>query len=184
MSDKAPLRVLLGVTGSTAATKAQSVASGLRATGCEVRAAMSPSATKFISPLAIASVLDTPVYTDMWNPAQVGEIHIEWAKWADVMVIAPATASVLASLWLGTYDSPVTLLAASIKPERLFVAPGMAQEMWDQPAVKRNVAELKSWGVRFLGPVIGRVASGGEGQRLMEPRDIVREILAAGEALR
>ncbi|MFN8390999.1 MAG: flavoprotein [Bdellovibrionota bacterium] len=176
LTPQRPPHVLLGVTGSTAASKAQAIALALLRSGCEVRAAMTPSSQQFIQPMLLASVLKDPVYSTLWSPTQAGETHVEWARWADAMVIAPATATCIADLWLGAYNNPVTLLAANVPPDRLFIAPGMAQQMWDQPAVRRNVAQLTEWGVRFLGPVTGRVASGAEGQRLMEPRDIAAAV--------
>ena len=165
-------RIVLGVTGSTAASKAQSIALALQRCGFEVRVAMTASAKKFVTPMLLASVVKDPVYGDLWSDEQGGERHIEWAAWADAMVIAPATASVIASLWQGTFDSPVTLVAGNIKPEKVFIAPAVSKEMWEHPAVARNVEALKGFGYQFIGPLLGPVASGAIGMRLIEPRDV------------
>jgi len=178
MSQQRKRRVILGITGSTAATKSQSIALALQHRGFEVRVAMSHSAQKIVGQTALSSVIQDQPYTDLWvNPGgQGGEVHIRWAEWADAMVVAPATASCIASLYLGQFDSPVTLIAGALSPSRLFLAPAMAQEMWLWPSVQRNVRELGSWGVRFLGPVTGRVASGHTGMRLLEPREIAEQL--------
>ncbi len=178
MSENRKRRIILGVTGSTAATKSQSIALALQHQGFEVRVAMSHSAKQIIGPTALSSVIQDQPYVDLWsNPGGVGgEIHIAWAEWADAMVVAPATASCIASLYLGQFDSPVTLIAGAMSPTKLFLAPAMALEMWSWPSVQRNVRELKDWGVRFLGPVSGTVASGHVGMRLLEPRQIAEQI--------
>ena len=176
MSDR-PRRIVLGVTGSVAAAKAQSIALALQHCGFEVRACLSPAAKRIIGLTSLEAVLKHPVYADLWLPAGgFGETHIEWGEWADAMLIAPASASCIGSLWAGTFDTPVTLVAGTIPLDRLFLAPAMAQALWERPPVRRNVAELEQWGVRFLGPVEGRVASGGLGQRLMRPREIAERV--------
>ena len=174
MSQQRKRRIILGVTGSTAATKSQSIALALQHRGFEVRVAMSHSAKQIVGPTALASVIKELPYVDLWvNPGgQGGEVHINWAEWADAMVIAPATASCIASLYLGQFDSPVTLIAGAMSPKNIFLAPAMALEMWSWPSVQRNVSALREWGVRFLGPAEGLVASGHTGMRLLEPKEI------------
>ena len=139
---------------------------------------MSYSATKVIGEAALRAVIKELPYIKMWEPlgSSAGETHIEWAQWADAMLIAPCTASCISSLHNGSYDSTVTLVAANIESKNWYLAPAMSQEMWEQPAVKRNVSILKKWGANFLGPVQGKVASGDTGQRLMEPRDIATKL--------
>ncbi len=176
MTQERKRRIILGVTGSTAATKSQSIALALQHRGFEVRVAMSHSAKKIIGPTALTSVIKEQPYIDLWeNPGgQGGEVHITWAEWADAMVIAPATASCISSLYLGQFDSPVTLIAAVMSPKNVFLAPAMALEMWNWPSIQRNVSTLREWGVRFLGPTEGQVASGHTGMRLLEPKEIAR----------
>lgn len=171
-------RLILGVTGSVAAFKAPSIARALRHVGCEVRAAMTFSATQVVGEAALRAVLPERPYLQMWShpgPAG-GEVHIEWAEWAEGILIAPATASCLADLRSGRYDNCVTLLAANIPTNRWFIAPAMSNNMWVQPAVMENVKKLRSWGVTFLGPELGNVASGADGQRLMEPRKLAEAV--------
>jgi phosphopantothenoylcysteine decarboxylase / phosphopantothenate---cysteine ligase len=170
--------IILGISGSTAATKSQSIALALRHVGFNVRVAMTHSSQRIVGLTALQSVIEEAPYCDLWtNPGGVGgEVHIQWADWADAMVVAPATASCIASLYLGQFDSPVTLIAGAMDPKKIFLAPAMASEMWNWPSVQRNVAELSKWGVRFLGPIEGQVASGHSGMRLMEPRDIAQAL--------
>lgn len=171
-------RIILGVTGSTAATKSQSIALALKHQGFDVRVAMTYSSQKVVGATALSSVIADQPYTELWtNPGGVGgEVHIAWAEWADAMVVAPATAYCISSLYLGLFDSPVTLIAGAMSPKKLFLAPAMALEMWSWPSMQRNVRELMDWGVRFLGPVTGKVASGHTGMRLLEPQDIATQL--------
>jgi phosphopantothenoylcysteine decarboxylase/phosphopantothenate--cysteine ligase len=170
--------IILGVSGSIAAPKAQSIVGALQHNGFDVRIAMTYSATQIVSPVALSAVCPTAPFTSMWQQqgSVGGEIHIEWAQWADAILIAPATASLISALTHGVYDNCVSLLAANIPESRWYIAPGMSQEMWSRRAVQENAAKLRSWGVSFLGPVPGKVASGAQGQRLMEPREIASEL--------
>lgn len=177
MNGTAQRKIILGVTGSISAAKAQSIVLALGHRGFEVRAAMTYSAGKVIGEASLRAVVRSAPYCDMWAPRpEGGETHIEWSRWADALLIAPATASCLHDLWAGAYNNTVTLIAGCMAPERIFIAPAMALEMWEQPAVRRNFKELTSWGMTFLGPVPGTVASGHQGMRLMEPRDLAAEL--------
>jgi len=172
------MNIVLGICGSIAATKSQKIALALQHRKFQVKVAMTYSAQKVIGEAAIRAVTPEKVFTQMWESpnSRGGETHIEWAQWADAMVIAPATASCIASLCMGVYDNTVTLVAGNLPCNKLFIAPAMSMEMWTQPAVYRNVEQLKEWGARFLGPVEGKVASGDTGQRLMEARDIATKL--------
>ena len=178
MNDPRKRRIVLGVTGSISAAKAQSIALALQHRDFEVRLAMTYSATKVIGEAALRAVVHTAPFVDMWAARgdEGGETHIEWAAWADAMLIAPATASCIHDLWAGAFNSSVTLVAGTLPFTRIFFAPAMAKEMWDQPSVQRNVRELTNWGATFLGPVLGTVASGRQGMRLKEPRDLAEEL--------
>ena len=174
------IHIVLGVSGSISATKSQQLLIILRRKyGVHVRLAMTRSAQKFIGEMSLRGVLEEPPYLDLWAPpgGGAGEPHIEWGIWADAILIAPATASILSRLWGGLYDDPVTLVASTIEERRWFIAPGMSGEMWSQRAIQRNVRDLKEWGVNFLGPVEGQVASGNTGMRLMEPADIAKNLV-------
>ena len=170
--------IVLGVTGSIAAVKAQSTCLALQHQGFCVRIAMTHSASQIVSPAALSAVCSTAPYTSMWE-AQArhgGEIHIEWAEWASAILIAPASASIIAALANGFYDNCVSLVAANIPTANWYIAPAMSDQMWKQPAVVRNVELLTSWGVTFIGPKTGTVASGAQGQRLVEPREIAETL--------
>ena len=171
-------RIIIALTGSVACVKGLSICLALKHLGFSVRVAMTRSATKFVAPLTLSAVSTERTYDDMWlmQEASAGEVHIEWASWAQAIVIAPCTASCLSDLSHGTYNNPVTLLASNMKCDKWFIAPAMAQNMWEQPAVVENVARLKSWGATLLGPKEGNVASGGTGQRMLEPHEIASAI--------
>ncbi|MCA9856292.1 MAG: bifunctional phosphopantothenoylcysteine decarboxylase/phosphopantothenate--cysteine ligase CoaBC [Dehalococcoidia bacterium] len=173
-----PLRgahVVLGVTGSISCYKAVEVASRLVQAGAIVDVAMTSHAAEFVTFFA------REPYGDMWHPhGEFGEAHVELARRASIMVIAPATASCLARLAQGLFfaDDMVSLTAiATTAP--LLVAPAMDAQMWEHPATQANVELLRSRGVQFLGPASGRLASGRVGSgRLVEPSEIVDQARA------
>jgi phosphopantothenoylcysteine decarboxylase/phosphopantothenate--cysteine ligase len=173
--------IILGVTGSIAATKSQSVCLALQHCGFEVRTAMTHSAQRVIQPAALSAVADTAPFFDMWAQQNVsgGEIHIAWAAWADGILIAPASASCIAALAHGFYDNCVSLLAANLPPDKWFIAPAMSEAMWQQPAVRQNVATLQGWGAHILGPRTGKVASGASGRRMLEPKELAQAVAQA-----
>jgi phosphopantothenoylcysteine decarboxylase/phosphopantothenate--cysteine ligase len=175
-----PLRgryIVLGVTGSISCYKAVEVASRLVQAGATVDVAMTQHAAEFVRPLTFRSLTARAPYLDMWQPyGDVGEAHVELARRADAMLIAPATASTLARLAHGLADDQVALTAlATAAP--LLVAPAMDAQMWANPATQANVETLKARGVQFIGPVEGRLASGRTGLgRLVEPERLVDEL--------
>jgi phosphopantothenoylcysteine decarboxylase/phosphopantothenate--cysteine ligase len=168
-------RVLLGVSGGIAAYKSATLVRELVKAGCEVQVVMTPAAHDFVTPLTLATLSKRPVLTELfvrdgsgrWND------HVHLARWADVLVIAPATANTLAHMAQGLCDN---LLMACILSATcpVLVAPAMDLEMWKQPANTRNLDLLKERGVHTVGPSSGELASGlvGEG-RMSEPAEIV-----------
>jgi phosphopantothenoylcysteine decarboxylase/phosphopantothenate--cysteine ligase len=179
-----PKNIVLGVTGSIAAAKALSTAKALRENGYSIRVAMTHSARQVITPQAMRAVSEAAPYVDMWWPddEEGGERHVELARWARALLIAPATASSIGSLANG-YDNCVTLVAGNLAPTRWLLAPAMSEEMWGQTAVQDNVRRLVSWGATLIGPVFGQVASGAAGQRMTEPDDIARSVNQWWESL-
>ncbi|MGE3962462.1 MAG: bifunctional phosphopantothenoylcysteine decarboxylase/phosphopantothenate--cysteine ligase CoaBC [Dehalococcoidia bacterium] len=175
--DGDPLRgahVVLGVTGSISCYKAVEVASRLVQAGAIVDVALTSHAAEFVTPLTFRSITAREPYGDMWRPhGEYGEAHVELARRARVMVIAPATASCLARLAHGLADDMVSLTAiATTAP--LLIAPAMDAQMWEHPATQANVELLRQRGVQFLGPASGRLASGRVGSgRLVEPAEVV-----------
>ena len=174
-------RVLLGVGGGIAAYKAPEVVRRLREQGCEVRCAVTRAAVSFVAPLALEVVAGQAVYQEEYLAPGVGgeELHIAAADWADVLVVAPATAHLLARLSLGLADDFLSTTALAWGGA-LVVAPAMHARMWEHPATQERVAALAARGARFVGPVVGPLASGEVGiGRMAEPAEIVAATLAA-----
>lgn len=170
-------RVLLGVTGGIACYKAVEVARLLQRGGADVRVVMTEAAMRFVGPATFAAVTHHPVPTDLFDsPERV--IHIRLAREVHLVLVAPATANVIAKMAYGIADDLVssTLLAATCP---LVVAPAMHTEMWTHPATRANVETLRSRGVVVVDPEEGDLAGGDEGiGRLAEPPAIVRAVAA------
>jgi len=157
--------VLLGVTGGIAAYKAPDLVRKLTALGANVRVVLTGSATEFVSPLSLQAVSGNPVHQHLLDPAAEAAMgHIELAKWADILLIAPATANVLAKLAIGIADDLLTTLYLATTAS-VFIAPAMNQQMWKAPATLDNVERLARYGVNFIGPAIGEQACGDLGAR-------------------
>jgi phosphopantothenoylcysteine decarboxylase/phosphopantothenate--cysteine ligase len=180
MSDLNGRRIILGVTGSIAAYKAAILARDIIKRGAEIRVAMTDAASHFITPLTFASLSKFPVALEMFpspgaEPAS-GSWHIDWALWADAMVIAPASASTIAKLAVGMSDNALTVIATALRG-KLFIAPAMDLDMYAYPALRRNLATLRSFGAEIIPPGEGELASGLSGPgRLAEPEEIVRAL--------
>lgn len=169
--------IVLGVTGSIAAYKAADLASKLTQAECAVDVIMTPEATEFVSPLTFRSVTGRPAYANMWDAAtDVAEAHVAIARRADLLVVAPSTATFLARYALGLAEDMVSLTALATKAPVL-VCPAMDPNMYENPAVQTHVETLKSRGVHFAGPESGRLASGQMGVgRLSEVETIMGAI--------
>ena len=176
--------IVLGVTGSIAAYKAVEVASRLVQAGAVVRPVMTRAATEFVGPATFRGVTGHEPLVDIWAPdGEHAEPHVALGREADLMLVTPATASVMARLAHGISDDCVTLVALAMRGPVL-VAPAMDAGMWANPATQANARTLQERGVTFLGPVEGRLASGEMGSgRLMEPLAIVDHIKAAAGRL-
>ena len=176
--------IVLGVTGSIAAYKAVEVASRLVQAGATVRPVMTRAATEFVGPATFRGVTGHEPLVDIWAPdGEHAEPHVALGREADLMLVTPATASVMARLAHGISDDCVTLAALAMRGP-LLVAPAMDAGMWANPATQANVRTLQERGVTFLGPVEGRLASGEMGAgRLMEPLAIADHIKAAAGRL-
>lgn len=168
-------RVLLGVTGGIAAYKSCTLVRLLRLRGATVRVVMTRSAERFVGPATFAALSDHRVYTDLWEEPGV-VLHVRLAHAADIAVVAPATANVVAKLAHGIADDLLTstLLEASCP---LVLAPAMHTGMWEHPATQANATTLTARGVRLVGPAVGALAAGDEGMgRMTEPEDICEAI--------
>jgi phosphopantothenoylcysteine decarboxylase/phosphopantothenate--cysteine ligase len=178
-------RVLLGVTGGIAAYKACILTRLLRLRGASVRVIMTRSAERFVGPATFAALSDHRVYTDLFEDA--GHVlHVRLAREADLVVVAPATANVIAKLAFGIADD---LLTSTLLEARcpFVIAPAMHTGMWEHGATQANVAALAERGLRIVGPVIGSLAAGDEGiGRMSEPDEIlaaIEEVLSRGKDL-
>ena len=166
--------VLLGVSGGIAAYKACEVVRRLRDTGAEVRVVLTENAERFVTALTFQALSGQPVRHGLWDAeAEMGMGHLELARWADGILIAPASADTLAKLAHGFADDLLsTLCLATTAP--LAVAPAMNHRMWLHPATQANLALLRGRGVRVIGPDDGAQACGEFGPgRLREPDAIV-----------
>jgi phosphopantothenoylcysteine decarboxylase/phosphopantothenate--cysteine ligase len=175
-------RVLLGVCGGIAAYKSAYLARALRADGADVTAVLTASATRFVGVETFAGLTGNPAHASLWD-ASGTVVHVEVAHAADVLVIAPATANMLAKLAYGLADDLLSAAALEFKGP-VVIAPAMHTGMWSDPVTQTNVATLASRGVRFVGPVDGALAHGDEGPgRLPEPDDIVAAVRSAAADL-
>lgn len=172
-------KIVLGVTGGIAIFKAVELVSQLRKQGCEVRVVMTEHAQQFVTPLTFKEISGNAVAVSMWNGNQEFNVeHIALANWADVFVVAPATANILAKMAYGLADDllSTTLLAAQAP---VIVCPAMNTGMYEHPATQENLAKLKQRGVTVLPPAVGQLACGTSGAgRLPEPEQIVAFINA------
>jgi phosphopantothenoylcysteine decarboxylase / phosphopantothenate---cysteine ligase len=166
-------RILLGVTGGIAAYKSPDLVRRLHERGAEVQVVMTASAREFVTPMTFQAVSGHPVRTDLWDPAAEASMgHIELARWADLVLVAPATAGFLARLASGQADDLLTTLCLATQAP-IAVAPAMNRVMWANVATRTNVATLQQRGVQFFGPGEGDQACGEVGAgRMLEPTEI------------
>ena len=169
--------IVLGVTGSIAAHKAIDLASLLTKDGFNVSIVMTKDALHFVTPLPFKTMSRHPVVTDLydeeegWKPA-----HIELADNADLLIIAPATANVIAKLAHGLADDALTCIALAMRPAApILIAPAMNGKMWQHAATKQNVATLKARGAHFIGPDEGLLSCGYEGIGRLMPVETIAD---------
>ncbi len=175
-------RVLVGITGGIAAYKAPELVRRLKDRGCDVRVVMTRGANAFITPLTLQAVSGHPVHEDLLDAeAESGMGHIELARWADQVLIAPATANIMAKLAHGLADDLLTTLVLATTAE-VILAPAMNQQMWQHPATSANLEMLQQRNVRILGPGSGDQACGETGPgRMLEPDDIAASVVEANQ---
>lgn len=168
-------RILLGLTGGIAAYKSADVVRRLREVGAEVRVIMTSGAAEFITPLTLQAVSGHPVYQRLLDTdAEAGMGHIELARWADAVLVAPASANFLARLAQGRADDLLSTVCLATEAP-VAVAPAMNQQMWANSATQANLATLNKNGIKIFGPGDGSQACGEIGPgRMLEPVDLVR----------
>ncbi len=169
------MKIILGVTGGIAAYKAADLCSKLVQQGHEVQVIMTSSAQKMVTALTFATLSKNNVITDLFSSYENRPEHVALANSADICVVAPATANLIGKYANGIADDPLsTFLITFRKP--VYLAPAMNPNMWQSPAVQRNVATLGDFGVKLIGPATGHVACGSDGAGRMSS---VAEILEA-----
>jgi phosphopantothenoylcysteine decarboxylase/phosphopantothenate--cysteine ligase len=170
-------KIVLGVTGGIAAYKSAEIVSRLRHLGASVHVIMTKNATEFVTPLTFQTLSANQVVTDTFDAPEYWNVeHVALAKLAEVFVIAPATANILAKMANGIADDMLSTTVLATKAP-ILVAPAMNTGMWTAEATKQNVKTLKERGVRMIGPESGILACGDEGAgRMSEPETIVEEI--------
>ena len=180
MGSPDPVRVLLGVTGGIAAYKSAEIVRRLRERGAEVQVVMSAGARQFVTPLTFQALSGRPVRSDLWDEAAEAAMgHIELARWADRILVAPATAGFIGRLAHGLADDLLTTLCLATDAP-LSVAPAMNRLMWANAATQANVELVRSRGIKILGPGVGDQACGETGPgRMLEPAELVEAVLAA-----
>jgi len=169
--------IVLGITGSIAAYKAVDLASQFRQAGATVEVIMTPEAMEFITPLTFRNITGRQVVTDMFDPVSEYSVeHVALAEAADILVIAPATANVIAKLAAGIADDMLTCTALATKAP-ILISPAMNVNMYENTITQENIASLKSRGFFFVGPTVGRLASGITGNgRFIEIEYIIAAI--------
>lgn len=173
-------RIVLGVSGGIAAYKSCELVRRLRDLGAHVRVVMTENATRFVTPTTFQALSGEPVRMSLWDEsAEAAMGHIELARWAERVLIAPASADLIARLAHGHADDLLTTLClATAAP--LYVAPAMNQQMWAHAAVQANVATLRTRGVHILGPAAGDQACGEVGSgRMLEPHELRAAMVAS-----
>ena len=165
--------IVLGVTGSIAAHRAADLASLLTKREADVHVVMTADALKFITALPFKTLSRNPVVTDLYDEEEGWKpTHIKLADEAGLLLIAPATANVIAKLAHGMADDALTCIALALNPQaKILIAPAMNGKMWQHPATQHNVATLKKRGVEFIGPEEGMLSCGYEGIGRLWPVD-------------
>ena len=180
MAMPSKMRILLGISGGIAAYKGVEVLRGLQREGAEVRVAMTASSQKFIQPLTFEALSGHPVYTRLFPDAGDPDIvHVTLGEWPELILIAPATANVIAKMANGLADDLLTCTVLSSEAP-VMVAPAMETAMYRHPASQRNLQRLADMGYRLIGPEEGALASGRSGMgRLADPERIVAEAISS-----
>jgi phosphopantothenoylcysteine decarboxylase / phosphopantothenate---cysteine ligase len=173
------MKIVLGVSGGIAAYKAPELVRRLQDAGAVVRVILTPNAARFVSPLSLAAVSSHGVIVEQWGDSERGGVdHIELARWADLLLIAPATANVIAKLAIGIADDALTTYALAHRTATL-VAPAMNTFMLAHPTVQQNIETLRARGVGIIEPVDGLLACGEEGAGKMPDVPVLVDFVRA-----
>tara|TARA_Y100000741_G_scaffold326781_1_gene279039 strand:+ start:286 stop:1491 length:1206 start_codon:yes stop_codon:yes gene_type:complete len=170
-------KILLIICGGISAYKSLEFIRLLKKRGTRVKTILTKSAKEFVTPLSVASLSQEKVYDDLFKAENEAEMdHISLSRWADIIVVAPATANTISKLSAGSSDDLAsTIILASDK--NIFLTPAMNVRMWEHPSTKENLKKLKSYGYQIIGPEIGEMACGEFGKgKMMEPKEILKQI--------
>ena len=172
------MKVIVGITGGIAAYKSPLLVRLLRKAGHEVKCVATEHALQFVTPLTLETVSGNKLYADLFaSDNDHTTEHISLKDWGDVMVVAPATANIIGKMASGIGDDALSTLLLSFARKPIVVAPAMNTQMWENPAVQRNIAYLRSVGVHIVEPAEGELACGTSGTgRMAEPEEIVEKI--------
>lgn len=172
LSDK---KVLLCITGGIAAYKVCEVASKLSQAGASVHVAMTAEATQFVGAVTFQALTGKPVATTLWQANEATPIpHINLAQTADLILVAPATANIIAKYACGIADELISTLLLAADPKRVYMAPAMNEQMWNHPATQRNLKTVHEYGVTYIGPASGWQACGTVGVgRMVEAAEMI-----------
>ena len=172
------MKIIVGITGGIAAYKAPELVRLLRKAGHEVRCAATEHGLEFVTRVTLETVSGAPLYSDLFASGRTE--HISLKDWGELLVVAPATANIIGKVACGIADDALSTLLLAFSGKPVVMAPAMNCEMWAHPAVQRNVATLKSWGIRMVGPDEGELACGVSGVgRMAEPEAIVEAIASS-----
>jgi phosphopantothenoylcysteine synthetase/decarboxylase len=177
-SNPVNLNILLGVSGGVSAYKAVDLASKLTADGAQVRTVMTENACRLVCPKSFEAVTGSAVFTSLWNLSEEYRIgHIGLVDWADIVVVAPATANIIGKIANGICDDLLSTVLCTCWQKPTLLAPAMNDRMWTNTAVQRNVRAVQEMGFRLIGPEKGRLACGTESiGRMSEPKDILETL--------
>ncbi len=172
------LNILLGVSGGVAAYKAVDLASKLTGLQAKVKTVMTDNACRLIRAKSFEAVTGFEVYTSLWADSTEYKIeHISLVEWADIVVVAPATANIIGKAANGICDDLLSTILCVCWSKPTVMAPAMNSNMWDNPAVQQNVKTVERMGFNLVGPEKGRLACGAEGiGRMSQPEDIIKQI--------
>lgn len=172
------LNVFLGVSGGIAAYKAVDLASKLTIAGAKVQTVMTENACRFVGPKSFEAVTGSAVFTSLWSKSDEYRIkHISLVDWADIVVLAPATANIIGKIVNGICDDLLSTTFCVCWQKPTLLAPAMNGNMWNNPVVQRNIKALKEMEFSLVGPTEGRLADGSIAiGRMAEPQDIIKII--------
>jgi phosphopantothenoylcysteine decarboxylase/phosphopantothenate--cysteine ligase len=165
-------KVIVGVTGGIAAFKAAQLVSTTRQQGADVTVVMTREAQQFVTPLTFQSLSQKKVVTDIFTLDRPDIVHVSLADWADLVIIAPATANIIGKIACGIADDALTCLVMATRAP-ILLAPAMDDGMWGSPILQRNIGALKKAGFHMVGPEKGRLASGKIGMGRMAEVDAI-----------